>query len=340
MIVPLIKLPVDFDIVQQANQIDNVRSLGLLGRIAFEVPDGIDVDLLETLIVKTAGAYEIQLLFESLDESLAIRLLNAGANQILVDRVLVDSSLPDDRWRIASNRFSFVDTEAIRQHWKRGEDALVAASALQGRSSLAEVLGSILTSDRPDGLWPTLIVDRLGVALGLAYSSFESLKLAFEDQIGVYYSRSRSEIWRKGETSGATQRLIGVRVDCDLDTLRFMVDQGPPGFCHKNTHTCFGFERNISEVVNRLESRIRGADEKSFTKKLFDDPEMLRKKLLEEAQELSDASTAPEAAWEAADVIYFSLIAMMRNGATLPDVYTELARRMQRVVRRKNKLES
>ena len=99
--------------------------------------------------------------------------------------------------------------------------------------------------------------------------------MAIEQKVGVYYSRSRSEIWVKGKTSGAVQQLLGIRVDCDFDTLKFTVDQGPPGFCHKGTHSCFGVERSISEVLLRLESRVRGEDAKSFTKKLIEDPDML-----------------------------------------------------------------
>lgn len=339
MIVPLIELPSDLNTEQQIQQIELVESLGLLGRVAFNVADGIDADVLEKLVIALGGKYEIQLTFESLDETLALRMLNAGADQILVDEALGVTAIPEGRWQVSPTRFSEIDVDQMGLRWKNGEDSLVDAQALDCPSRLADVLVGILKSDRADGLWPTVIVDRLGVALGLAYSSEDSLRLAFGEKAGVYYSRSRSEIWRKGASSGAMQRLIGVRVDCDFDTLKFTVDQVPPGFCHKNTHTCFGVERSISEVVLRLESRIQGSDGKSFTKKLFDDSAMLRKKLLEEAEELSDADTASEAAWEAADVLYFSLIAMMRNGATLPDVYSELARRMQRVVRRKNKLE-
>jgi len=188
-------------------------------------------------------------------------------------------------------------------------------------------------------MWPTVIVDRLGIALGLAYSNEESLRAAIDKRVGAYWSRSRNELWIKGATSGATQALIDLRLDCDFDTLRFKVEQGPPGFCHEQTHTCFGYERNFAEVLARLSERVKGADAASFTHKLFNDPEMLRKKLLEEAGELSEANTRDEAAWEAADVLYFSLIAMMRNGAEMHDVFAELARRMNRVQRRKNKLE-
>ena len=147
-----------------------------------------------------------------------------------------------------------------------------------------------------------MIVDPLGTALGLAYSNDESLHHAIENRVGTYWSRSRGGLWIKGETSGATQQLINVRMDCDRDCLRFMVTQAPPGFCHRNTHSCFGAERTIQSVMQRLSDRINETDEKSFTRKLANDAKMLETKLLEEAKELSDASQQDndyEIAWEA-----------------------------------------
>ena len=221
-------------------------------------------------------------------------------------------------------------------------DSLIDAELLTA-DLITDFFKTVLVSDRPDELWSTVIVDPLGTALGLAYSNYESLHHAIENRVGTYWSRSRGGLWIKGETSGATQQLINVRMDCDRDCLRFMVTQDPPGFCHRNTHSCFGAERTIVSVMQRLASRINETDEKSFTRKLANDAQMLETKLLEEAKELSQASQEDddyEIAWEAADVLYFSLVAMLKNGVTLERVHQELARRMNRVVRRKNKLEN
>ena len=95
--------------------------------------------------------------------------------------------------------------------------------------------------------------------------------------------------------------------------------------------------------MQRLKELIDSPDAKSFISKLANDAVMLQKKLLEEAGELSEANQGDdryEVAWEAADVMYFSLVAMLNNGVGLDEVYAELARRMNRIVRRKNKLES
>ena len=222
-------------------------------------------------------------------------------------------------------------------------ETLIDADWLEANPDfLGQFFAAVLKSDRPDGLWPTIITDPLGIALGLAYSNAESLSHALKTRQGTYWSRSRDGLWIKGATSGATQQLLGVRLDCDRDCLRFTVTQDAPGFCHRNTHTCFGEERSIATVVQRLAERIADTDPKSFTRKLANDAEMLRTKLLEEAEELSEASQTDdvhEIAWEAADVLYFSLVAMLKNGVGLEKVHQELARRMNRVVRRKNKLE-
>jgi phosphoribosyl-ATP pyrophosphohydrolase/phosphoribosyl-AMP cyclohydrolase/histidinol dehydrogenase len=117
------------------------------------------------------------------------------------------------------------------------------------------------------------------------------------------------------------------------------VRQQPPGFCHRETHACFGRERNIQAVISRLNERILGQDKQSFTRTLANDAAMLQTKLLEEARELGEATSPDDIAWEAADVMYFALVKLVNAGVRLDDVYGELARRMNRIVRRPNKLE-
>lgn len=213
------------------------------------------------------------------------------------------------------------------------------ANLEQDPELLPNLVTQLVKSDRPDGLIPTVIVDAIGTALGLAYSNRASIAHAITTRNGTYWSRSRDELWEKGATSGATQRLLRIDTDCDRDCLRFTVDQKPPGFCHRNTYTCFGEQRSIQTVIHRLQQRINGSDTKSFTHKLANDAKMLETKLLEEAQELSDADSIDEITWEAADVLYFSLVKMVKHDVPLDRVFAELSRRMNRVVRRKNKLE-
>ena len=137
-------------------------------------------------------------------------------------------------------------------------------------------------------------------ALGLCYSDLASLGAALEQGRGVYHSRTRG-LWVKGETSGATQELLGIDADCDRDTLRFTVRQQPPGFCHLDTRSCWGPDRGLGALARRLAERRTGAPPGSYTARLFADPELLGAKLREEAAELAEAETREHVVHEAAD---------------------------------------
>ncbi len=213
-------------------------------------------------------------------------------------------------------------------------DVEVGAALGSGALDFADALLAPLTSDRADGLFPTVVCDEHGVALGLAYSSRDSLRHAIENQVGAYYSRSRNGLWVKGATSGATQRLLRVDLDCDSDALRFTVTQDEPGFCHENTRTCWGEDHGIAKLTRVLLSRRKSAPEGSYTARLFNDDGLLRAKLLEEATELLDAKDSGEVAWETADVIYFALVAAARAGVSLASIEAELDRRSLGVTRR------
>ena len=191
-------------------------------------------------------------------------------------------------------------------------------------------------SDRGDGLITTVVTDELGVALGLVYSSAESIVAAVAERRGIYWSRSRGGLWRKGDSSGAVQTLLSCRLDCDSDALLFRVRQAgaPPAFCHLNTRTCWGGDATLGELQRTLQERFVSAPPGSYTKRLFDDPALLRAKLLEEAQELIEAENPDHVAAEAADVMYFALTAAVRGGATLEDVHKHLYWRTLKVKRR------
>lgn len=216
---------------------------------------------------------------------------------------------------------------------KLGVDAQVGMALYTGKLGLADAIAATLRSDRQDGLWPTVIADESGVALGMAYSDHASLREALDTGRGVYHSRSRG-LWVKGKTSGATQDLLRVDLDCDRDTLRFTVRQHGSGFCHRGTRTCWGDDGGLGRLARRLAARLDKAPAGSYTRKLLDDPSLLRAKLLEEARELAEAETKDEVIWETADVLYFALTAMVRGGVTLGEVERHLARRELRVTRR------
>ena len=214
-----------------------------------------------------------------------------------------------------------------------GADAQVGMALYTGRLGLADALAAPLVSDRSDGLWPTVVVDELGVALGLAWSDFESLREAVERRRGVYRSRTRG-LWVKGETSGATQELVRVDLDCDRDALRFTVRQAGAGFCHRDTRSCWGADRGLGALERRLAARLVDATDGSYSVRIAGDRDRLAAKLVEEAAELAAAETTDEIAWEAADVFYFAVLALARAGVPLEAAVAELDRRALAVRRR------
>lgn len=214
-----------------------------------------------------------------------------------------------------------------------GADAQVGMALYGGQLTLAESLASMIRSDRPDGLWPTVVVDESGTALGLVYSSAESLGRAMEERRGIYQSRTRG-IWVKGETSGASQELLSVDVDCDRDTLRFTVRQHGRGFCHEGTWQCWGDDRGLGRLERRVGSIAGAPDPESNTYRLLQDPELLAAKLIEEATELAAAESKEDVIHESADLIYFLLVRARSAGVDLDEVARELDRRERRVTRR------
>ena len=312
---------------QQEYLVAALKHWGFLGRVLLSIDGDAKeetVSGLNSVIKKVSGFCDLLIRFDAASDDAAIEMLNVGGAAMVVG-----SASQVEQWPAVPNERIQLESEIADVH---SVDDLENSP-----DTIANFLIARLKSDRPDGLWPTVICDPLGIALGLAYSNEQSLRHAIATRHGTYWSRSRNELWVKGKTSGATQSLLGIRLDCDSDCLRFTVTQGPPGFCHRKTYTCFGEERNIATVINRLSERIDSSNEKSFTRRLATDSKLLEKKLLEEAKELSDASQETdryEVAWETADVFYFSLVAMLKSGVGLDEVYAELARRMNRVIRR------
>lgn len=212
-----------------------------------------------------------------------------------------------------------------------GADAQVGMALYTGRVDLARCLAAMIRAD--DELWPTIITDEHGVALGLAWSDRESLTTAIKERRGIYRSRSRG-LWVKGETSGATQELVAVDLDCDRDALRFTVRQHEPGFCHHATRTCWGEDHGLPALDRALARIGRDRPPGSNTVRLLEDSRLLTSKLEEEAAELGETDTADETAAEAADLIYFALTKVVSTGARLEDVAAELDRRSLRLTRR------
>ncbi|MXW16237.1 MAG: phosphoribosyl-ATP diphosphatase [Gemmatimonadetes bacterium] len=217
---------------------------------------------------------------------------------------------------------------------RAGADAQVGMALYRGNLDLAEAFTAPLRSERPDGLWPTIVTDDRGAALGLVWSSLESVRAAIDEGRGVYHSRSRG-LWRKGATSGAAQQLLRIVPDCDRDALRFTVVQSGEGFCHTGDWSCFGPSTGLRKLERTVRSRRTAPVAGSLTTRALADDSFLRGKLVEEAGELGEAfEGADRVVEEAADLIYFLTVALERAGVTMADVERELDRRALRVKRR------
>ncbi|CAG1967100.1 unnamed protein product [Fusarium graminearum] len=200
------------------------------------------------------------------------------------------------------------------------------------RLLLSKLIASYWKSDRTDGLIPTVVTDDAGTALGLAYTSEESILEALRTQTGVYQSRKRG-LWVKGLTSGDTQELLRIGLDCDNDTIKFVVNQ-KGRFCHLQQFGCFGDLNGISALEQTLKSRKESAPEGSYTARLFSDEKLLRAKIMEEAEELCDGKTKENIAFEAADLIYFALTKAVGAGVSLADIEANLDAKSLKVKRR------
>ncbi len=216
-----------------------------------------------------------------------------------------------------------------------GIDAQVGMALYTGALTLSDGFAAPLVSDRPDQLWPTVVCDEAGCALGLTYSNASSLSRALAERRGVYWSRSRGALWVKGESSGNTQQLLRADLDCDRDALRFTVRQGGAGeFCHLGRRGCWPGPFTLRELQAQLAVRGSSRDRSSRTVQLFDNPALLAAKLREEASELGQASERDSVVHEAADLLYFTLVALARQGLTLNEVTLELQRRSLMISRR------
>ena len=216
--------------------------------------------------------------------------------------------------------------DEIKQLAKIGVDAQLGMALYTGRIKLEDAFVESL--DWEKGLIPTITCDTAGQVLMLAYSNRESLKKTFETGNMWYYSRSRNKLWMKGETSRHVQKFIRIRSDCDDDALLTTVDQTGIA-CHLGSYSCFGDKKfSLYELHDVLEDRINNPVQGSYTTTLTD--ELLKEKILEEAQELVEAKNKDQVIWEAADLLYFWTVLLAKKGVELDDVLNELRRRRRK----------
>jgi len=223
--------------------------------------------------------------------------------------------------------------DEIRQLDQMGVDVQVGMALYTNKLNFADAIIAPMKQSGENPQWPTVVVDEYGFTLGLAWSDIQSVREAVEKQVGVYHSRHRG-LWIKGKTSGNIQKLLRIELDCDRDTLRFVVKQYGNGFCHTGKRTCWGEDWGLPRLERRLQLLQNCAPEQSITYRLLNDPELLREKILEEANELVEAENQQHIIHEAADVLYFTLVYLIKSGCTLYDVARELDRRALKITRR------
>ena len=190
------------------------------------------------------------------------------------------------------------------------------------------------------GLIPAIVVDAVTKqVLTLAYMNKESLAISMEKGLTCFWSRSRQELWLKGETSGNYQHIVSITADCDGDALVVMVNKDGPA-CHLGTESCFSrpvwqsqetAEFSLTGLYDMLQGRKENLPEGSYTTYLFQKGiDKILKKVGEECTEVIIAAKAEDKAetvYELADLAYHAMVLMVQMGITVEDLHKELASR-------------
>ena len=191
-----------------------------------------------------------------------------------------------------------------------------------------------------NGLIPAVVVDSVTKkVLSVAYMNKESLRISMEKGLTCFFSRSRQELWLKGETSGNYQHIVSITADCDNDALVVVVEKDGPA-CHTGSDSCFTKpvwqseklqEFSLEGLYGLLEGRKRDMPEGSYTTYLFEKGmDKILKKVGEECTEVIIAGKGEdkkETVYELADLAYHAMVLMVQMGISLEDVHRELASR-------------
>ena len=194
------------------------------------------------------------------------------------------------------------------------------------------------------GLIPAIVVDSVSKrVLTLAYMNEESLCISMQKELTCFFSRSRQELWLKGETSGNYQHIVSITADCDRDALVVMVEPDGPA-CHLGTESCFEYpvwesgslkEFSYEGLMDLIEGRKTDPKEGSYTTYLFEKGlDKILKKVGEESTEVIIAAKSAEQSgdnaetvYEIADLAYHVMVLMTEAGISLEDIHRELASR-------------
>ena len=191
-----------------------------------------------------------------------------------------------------------------------------------------------------NGLIPAIVVDAVSKrVLTLAYMNKESLAVSIEKEMTCFWSRSRQELWLKGETSGNYQHIVSITADCDNDALVIMVEKEGPA-CHLGSDSCFEnpvfqsenrHEFSYEGLIKLIEGRKTNKQEGSYTTYLFEKGlDKILKKVGEECTEViigAKSNDKKETIYEIADLAYHVMVLMIEMGISLEDIHNELASR-------------
>ena len=190
------------------------------------------------------------------------------------------------------------------------------------------------------GLIPAVVIEAgTHKLLMVAYMNKESLKISMEKKLTCFWSRSRQELWLKGDTSGNYQHIVSITADCDLDTLEVIVEKDGPA-CHTGSESCFFnpvwendelHDFTMEDLMELIKGRKTDPQEGSYTSYLFDKGiDKILKKVGEESTEVIIAAKADdkkETIYEVADLAYHVLVMMIEMGISIEDIRKELASR-------------
>ncbi|MBO5606638.1 MAG: bifunctional phosphoribosyl-AMP cyclohydrolase/phosphoribosyl-ATP diphosphatase HisIE [Treponema sp.] len=275
-----------------------------------------DISLIEG--AKEAEKYASELLFTCVEKEGCMQGTDMGMVKSLRDAV---------KCRVVAAG-GVNSLEQIVELEKMGCDVQLGMALYTGKVSLKDSFIGCVDWEKVGGMVPVIAQSTAGEVLMMGYADKDALAKSFETKKLTFFSRTRSTLWTKGETSGHFLDVKKMRLDCDRDTVLATVEPNG-GTCHTGSWTCFGADpdakSNMERLYQTISERFANPRPGSYTATLND--KRVREKVMEEAEELTEAEGKDEVIWEAADLFYFVSVLMYKEGVTWQDVYDELDKR-------------
>jgi len=208
-----------------------------------------------------------------------------------------------------------------------GCDVQLGMALYTGKINLEDAFVKSLNWEKDqNSLLPVIVQSTDGQVMMTGFTDRQALAETFKRGNVCFHSRTRDRLWMKGENSGNVLKLVRLRTDCDRDALLATAEPAGP-VCHTGAWSCFATNKDytLQFLQTIIKERFRNPAPGSYTATLDDD--LVREKVMEEAQELCDAKNRDEIIWEAADLLYFSTVLMTRAGVTVQEILDELDRR-------------